>query len=111
MKITSLDKITDSEVSHNYKIKKRLMIPNDQIPHISNFSQATFPPGEIAPSHQHSDMSEVFFIQSGQGEIQVNDNCHIIKPGTCITIEPGDEHELRNTGSENLVVLYFGVIP
>lgn len=110
MKITSLNSIADTAVSHNEKIKKRVMLGNSEIKNITNFSQAIFPPGECAPAHSHADMSEVFFIQSGNGSIEINGKSYPLEAGSCITIEPGERHELRNTGSDNMVVIYFGVL-
>jgi mannose-6-phosphate isomerase-like protein (cupin superfamily) len=110
MKLTSLDTTPTSDVSHNARIRKQLLIGNGTIRHLTNFSRAVFPAGEIACAHSHRDMTEVFFIESGSGEMAVNERTIHMTPGVCITIEPGEIHELRNTGSDPLVVLYFGVI-
>ena len=109
MKICSLANIEETTVSHNPKIKKQVLISNGQINTITNFSRAVFPPGEIANTHSHSDMTEVFYIESGQGIISVNDEEFKISPGVCITIEPNEAHELKNTGLSDLTILYFGV--
>ncbi|MEP0354565.1 cupin domain-containing protein [Paraglaciecola sp.] len=109
MKITSLKNLQESDVSHNAKIKKKVLVANGDIPHITYFSKAVFPPGELANAHSHSDMTEVFFIESGTGTITVNGDDIPLEAGMCITIEPLDIHELNNTGATDLVVLYFGV--
>ncbi len=109
MKISSLQNTKITEVSHNKNISKKVLIDNGQVEHLTNFSQAIFPPNEIAYVHSHSDMTEVFFIQSGAGIITVNcEVIHLIE-GMCITIEPNETHELKNTGSTALTVLYFGI--
>lgn len=110
MHFTTLDGIAITDVSHNASIKKQLIIPNGQIPHLTNFSRAVFPPGEVAHAHNHRDMTEVFFVESGLGEMVVNDKVIAMAPGACITIEPTEIHELRNTGETELVVLYFGIV-
>lgn len=109
MKITSLSSLKDTTVSHNPKITKRVMIANGEIANITNFSRAVFPPGEIAGSHSHGDMTEVFFIESGQGTITINNMQFTLSPGMCITVKPHEAHELNNTGSTELTVLYFGI--
>lgn len=73
------------------------------------FSQATFPPGEKAPSHMHSDLTEVFFIQSGDGKIQVDEKSIALTAGITVTVEPNEAHEIVNTGTEDLVILYFSI--
>jgi len=34
---------------------------------------------------------------------------YVFSPGTVVLVEPGDVHEIANTGSTDLVVVYFGV--
>ncbi len=109
MRISALENTAETEVSHNPRIKKKVLISAGEIPYITNFSRAVFPAGEVAPGHSHRDMTEVFFVESGRGEICVNGNNVELRPGTCVTVEPTESHELRNTGTSDLVVLYFGV--
>ena len=94
---------------HNPQISKRVMIKNGQIPNLTNFSQGVFPPGELAPKHSHQDMYEVFLVERGSGTIKINDQPHRVEAGTCLTAEPGDAHEVINSGNEELVVTYFGI--
>jgi mannose-6-phosphate isomerase-like protein (cupin superfamily) len=109
MKICSIAELQETEVSHNPKINKKVMISDSNIPSITNFSRAVFPPGEITPAHSHSDMTEVFYIESGRGSITVNERKFKISSGSCITVEPDESHEIRNTESTDMVILYFGV--
>ena len=110
MKRCSLNTIAETDVSHNARIKKQIMIANGEIPALTNFSRAVFPPGEIAHAHSHDDMTEVFLIESGQGTITVDGNDYAMNPGDCITVHPHETHELNNTGEEPLCVIYFGVL-
>ena len=110
MKITTLDNLMDETVSHNPKISKKTIFKSCDLPCPLTFiSQATFPPGEIAGSHKHTDMYEYFNIISGNGTIKVNNELFEIKKGLSIFIEPDEFHEICNTGSCNLVILYFGI--
>ncbi len=85
------------------------MLASGEFPHIINFSRAVFPAGEIAGAHKHDDMSEIFFVQSGKGVIAIDGVDHPLEVGTCAAIEAGEMHEVRNTGSEDLVLSYFAV--
>lgn len=110
MKLVSLANTPLSSVSHNAAIHKQVLLNYGEFPPLTNFSQASFPPGEIAHAHQHSDMLEVFFIQSGDAAIKVDAVEHHLPAGSCIVIEPGEIHELRNASlSEDMVVTYFGI--
>jgi len=110
MKSVSLDSINELDVSHNAMIKKRVMLARDKVNHLNQFSCAIFPVGECAPAHTHDDMAEVFFILSGSGEIIINNRTTHIKQNDCILVEPGETHELKNTGNIDMTVIYFGII-
>ncbi|QIZ73259.1 cupin domain-containing protein [Oxynema aestuarii] len=109
MKYIRLEDLAVKPVSHNQKINKKVIIEPGELPNLVYFSQATFPPGEIADGHAHSDMYEVFFVSEGRGTIRIGDRAYPLAPGTCIAVEPGEIHELINDSQENLVVTYFGI--
>lgn len=109
MKISSIETTPEREVSHNPKIKKHEFLAKGDIDRVMMFSRAVFPPGEIAAAHSHSNLTEVFYVESGTGEMRVDDKPVQLTAGTCVVAEPYETHELRNTGSEDMVVLYFGI--
>ncbi|MCT7981935.1 cupin domain-containing protein [Laspinema sp. A4] len=109
MKITSLNTLTPESVSHNPAIQKKVMLKAGELPHLTNFSQAKFTPGQVATAHAHGDMCEVFFVSQGSGLIRVNGIDYSLEPGTCIAIEPGELHEVVNNSSQDLILTYFGL--
>ncbi len=109
MKFFQWGKVSDSEVSHNASIKKKVLLEAQDIPNILQLAQAIFPAGEIAKGHIHDDLTEVFMVIEGGGEIQVNNETLALVAGDTIVIEAGDYHELRNTTSKPLIVNYFSV--
>ena len=110
MKHTRLADLPDLAVSHNDKIRKQVLVPYGQTANITNLSIARFPPGEIAYVHCHKDMSEVFLVQAGRAEIVIDGQLHPLSVGDCITVDAGEMHELRNTGTNILEVLCLGVL-
>ena len=54
-------------------------------------------------------MYEVFFVSAGTGTMTVNGIDQMLLPGVCMLVEPGDVHEVTNTGEESLVLTYFGI--
>ncbi|MEO1621866.1 MAG: cupin domain-containing protein [Cyanobacteria bacterium J06632_3] len=96
-------------VSHNAAIKKQVMLRLGDLPHLTNFSQARFLPGQIADGHAHTDMHEVFFVESGEGTITIDGTDHALLPGVCVAVAPHETHEVNNTGTEDLVLTYFGL--
>ncbi|WP_413171372.1 cupin domain-containing protein [Anabaena azotica] len=105
----SLQNIQEDSVSHNPEIKKKVMLRFGDLPHLTNFSQAYFAPGQIAPAHSHQDMCEVFFVESGAGIICINNQEYPLLPGSFYAIEVGDIHEIVNTGATELILTYFGL--
>ncbi|HXX56428.1 MAG TPA: cupin domain-containing protein [Thermodesulfovibrionales bacterium] len=109
MKFLRLDDIAEESVSHNPQVKKRVMLRKGDVPHLTVFARAVFPPGEIAVSHAHADMSEVFFVESGKGHISVNGKEYSLEKASCVAVLPGEAHELANSSKEDLVIVYFGI--
>ena len=110
MKLTSLNNLPEKEVSHNRAIKKKVMLSPGDLPHLSNFSQARFAPGQVAAGHFHRDMCEVFYVESGSGIIVVDGKKYPLEKGTCVAAETGEVHEIINNGSTDLVINYFGLL-
>lgn len=109
MKIVSLNKLADEAVSHNPLIRKRVFLRRGEIPHLTGFSRAVFPPGEAAKAHGHPDMFEVFLVESGTGLMRGEGREVPLAAADCIAVAPGEEHELVNTGDGDLVLVYFGI--
>ncbi|MCU0565890.1 MAG: cupin domain-containing protein [Oculatellaceae cyanobacterium Prado106] len=110
MKHLNLQSLPEEAVSHNPAIKKRVMLRPGDLPHLTNFSQARFAPGQVAAAHAHQDMSEVFFVESGHGVIRINGQDYPLAPGICVAVEKGETHELQNTSTEDLILTYFGLL-
>lgn len=72
MKLSSLNDLPEESVSHNPEIKKKVMLRFGDLPHLTNFSQSRFAPGQTAPAHAHQNMCEVFFVESGSGVIHID---------------------------------------
>ncbi len=109
MKIIALPELPEEPVSHNPAIRKRVMLRAGELANLTNFSQSRFVPGQIAPAHSHQDMCEVFLVQSGTGVIRIDGTAHPMRPGTCVAVDVGEEHEIENNGTEDLVLTYFGL--
>ncbi|PSF35297.1 cupin domain-containing protein [Aphanothece hegewaldii CCALA 016] len=110
MKITTLNELPEKSVSHNPEIKKKVMLNPFEFPNITNFSQATFTPGQIAIAHAHDTMYEIFYIESGEGQIRIDGKDYPLNKGTCVVVEPGEIHEVSNLGQDNLVINVLGIV-
>jgi mannose-6-phosphate isomerase-like protein (cupin superfamily) len=109
MKRTSLNDLPQESVSHNPEIVKQVMLRSGTIPHLTNFSQARFAPGQQTIAHAHSDMWETYLVEAGEGMMRIDGAEIGLAIGTCVAVEPGEVHEVINTGSTELVLTYFGI--
>lgn len=110
MKFTSLAHLPEQVSSHNPLVKKKVMISNGELPNLTNFSQAIFAPGESVIPHIHPTMYEIFFVEQGEGIIRINEQDYPLEPGNCIIVEPQELHQLINTGSQDLILTFFGLV-
>jgi len=68
------------------------------------FRKRAFKPGSGVGYHeQHED--EVYYVLSGHGVMTLDDKPVEIGPGTAVLTRPGSSHGLKQTGSDDLVVL------
>ena len=96
-------------VSHDRSIKKKVILGSDLIPHLTGFHRSVFKPGQIAPGHSHDDMHEVFYVEAGKGTFVLNGENVAVNAGTTVYLAPHDVHEVKNTGTTDMVLVYFGV--
>lgn len=109
MKYIALPDLPLKSVSHNHSIPKKVFLNQGEIPHLTNFAQAKLASGQISYGHSHEDMWEVFYVESGQGIIKIDDQDYPFEKGICVTVEPKEKHEIINTGSNDLIINYFGI--
>ncbi len=63
------------------------------------------PDGGQIPWHNH-DPEEAYYILSGEGELCINSEIEIIRPGQLAYIPPHSFHQLTNISSCPLIMLY-----
>jgi len=102
-------KYTDVEATHynNEKAKgvaARVVI--GKADGAENFCMRVFEisAGGSTPKHSH-DWEHEMFIHSGTGEVFGNGQWNSINKGNVIFIPSNEEHQLRNAGPDNLVVV------
>ena len=57
-------------------------------------------------SHSHTDQVELQICFSGKGNVLVDGEMHELEPGTACFLGPDVEHEIFNTGEEDLIQLW-----
>ncbi len=64
--------------------------------------QELMPPGSAEQLHYHKMAQQFFFILKGQALFEINKNLVLVNQGEGLHIKAGENHALRNTGTENL---------
>lgn len=106
MKLVHRDELPAEPVSHNAGIAKRLLA---ELPGGVRLACASFPPGECAPAHRHADLCEVFYFTAGSGIVRIDGHKYPVDAGSCLRVDAGESHEIRNTGAEPLQAIYFAL--
>jgi mannose-6-phosphate isomerase-like protein (cupin superfamily) len=68
------------------------------------FRKRALKPGSGIGYHEQKE-DEVYYILSGKGVMTLDDKPTEVGPGTAILTRPGSSHGLKQTGSEDLVVI------
>ncbi len=66
---------------------------------------STVYPGGRVPLHQHAN-EEVYVILRGDGEMTVGGEHITVTEGSAVYLPPGVPHELRNTGGDDLMLMW-----
>jgi len=78
-------------------------------PVLFSFGVATVHPGGEIPKHTHHDREEVFYIQSGTGVLEADDETLELTPGTAVWFPLGCTHRFRNPGAVAVSVVFVGM--
>jgi mannose-6-phosphate isomerase-like protein (cupin superfamily) len=65
----------------------------------------TLEEGAFSDPHAHKVAEESFYILSGFGRMVVAEEEFSVKPGDCVYVQPGERHQLFNTGEAVLECL------
>jgi mannose-6-phosphate isomerase-like protein (cupin superfamily) len=68
------------------------------------FRKRALKPGSgIGYHEQHED--EIYYVLSGTGQMTIDGKSFEVTPGTAVLTRPGSSHGLKQTGTEDLVIL------
>lgn len=64
-------------------------------------------PGEVFLKHYHPYSEECFYVVKGEVTIEGDENTIVASEGTGVFIPKDEPHRLRNTGSEETILVFF----
>jgi mannose-6-phosphate isomerase-like protein (cupin superfamily) len=88
---------------------RRLLDPTVFLTAWSYVDEVSVPPGAGIGPVTDPDMSEIYFVLSGAGNVKVNDETANIKEGDAIPVDLNQAHSLTQTGGDPLHLLVIGI--
>lgn len=66
------------------------------------------PPGASQPgSEAHPETEEIYYCARGRGKLLLDNAVYPLEEGTTAYVGPGVSHQVFNTGSEDLLMIWF----
>lgn len=103
MRLHTLEKAEEKSVSHDPGLKKKLLVP-EGVGCVGHISQIVLKPGSTASIHAHQDASEVFYCVRGSITFRVNGSPVTLSAGSCLIVEPKEEHAIVDVAVESEMV-------
>ena len=69
-----------------------------------SIAHAVLQPGAASLPHRLKTSTEVYLIQEGEGEMHIDSEMSLVRPGQAVIIPPGSWQHIRNTGD---IILKF----
>jgi quercetin dioxygenase-like cupin family protein len=64
-----------------------------------------FEPGQAQAGHRHGVGDKLYYVVAGTGRIRVGDEEREVRPGDLVCAPAGEDHAVKNAGSERLALL------
>lgn len=68
-----------------------------------SFAMLIIEPGERSRRHFHKETEEIYYILSGQGRVEIDNETFDIRQGHAIFLPIGSYHQISNTGDQKLI--------
>lgn len=70
-----------------------------------SLAEETLPPGATVQPHFHHETEEIYYILSGTGLMEIDEEKQAVQSGDAIYIPRGAHHSLTNTGLTDMILL------
>lgn len=84
---------------------REILAPRNSGIERQSLAEATLPPGAATQAHSHPNTEEIYYLLRGTGLMAIEGERRAVVPGEAIAIPAGLRHQIRNTGTEDLVFL------
>ena len=92
-------------VTKDTSIIREILAPRNSCIAKQSLAEATLAPGAMTQAHYHPITEEIYYILEGSGSIRIEGEERRVGIGDGIAIPPGLRHQIKTTGSSDLVFL------
>jgi mannose-6-phosphate isomerase-like protein (cupin superfamily) len=96
---------TEPYVTRDGSVIRELLHPDLHGNHAQSLAEARIAAGSSTLLHRHHQSEEIYHVTGGEGVMFLDDKRFPIKLGDSISIPPGTPHRVKNTGTDELVIL------
>ncbi len=111
MKLVELHRLAPRPVAHEPSVSKRVLVGPGEVPGLSALQYAVLQPGQSIAAHRHPDRTEIFYAVSGAAQAVVDGQVLELRPGTCLRVDPGEDHAFFHSGTAPFEFLTVGLMP
>jgi len=86
-------------------IIREILAPQNSDTERQSLAEATLQPGAQTEAHSHPNTEELYYLLQGEALMAVEQEQRRVGAGDAIVIPPGRRHQIRNTGTTDLVFL------
>ncbi len=84
---------------------REILAPHNSSLERQSLAEATLLPGQETQAHLHPNTEELYYLLRGSGRMALGQEQRSVGPGDAVSIPAGQKHQIRNTGTTDLVFL------
>jgi mannose-6-phosphate isomerase-like protein (cupin superfamily) len=104
MNVLRIDEVTPERFPSGRETRRLAGVAGLPATHFA-LGHSVLEPGGAIPNHEHPN-EEVYVILGGRGLMTVGEEWQEVGEGDCVFIPPDTPHDLRNTGTDEMTVLW-----
>ena len=103
-------KFEDTKYEEHFGNKYNILLPRE-ITEGLQLALVKVKKGSLTPKHTHKDEEQAYIILKGSGVVRLNDEEKEVGERMIVYIPRGTEHEIKNTGKDELTYIYVANWP